>query len=55
MEVTIPRHGKMDREIKESIISTMSLELKNRSGTVIFSDAGQFAGLEIVGDMSLYY
>lgn len=50
-----PRHGNMDREIRESIISTVSLVLKNRSGTLIFSDTGRFAGLEIVGDMEQYY
>ncbi len=50
-----PRHGSMKREIKESIISTLHLELKDRHGNVLFSDAGRFAGLEIVGDMQQYY
>lgn len=50
-----PRHGSMDREIKESIISTVVVELKNRMGDPIFSDTGRFAGLEIVGDMEQYY
>ena len=50
-----PRHGNMDREIKESIISTLSLELKSSSGALIYSDTGLFSGLEIVGDMEQYY
>ena len=50
-----PRHGAMDRDIKESIISSLHLELKNRKGEVLFSDQGKFAGLEIVGDMEQYY
>lgn len=50
-----PRHGNMDREIKESIVSTVSLELKNHQGKVIFRDVGQFAGLEIVGDVEQYF
>ena len=51
-----PRHGNMDREIKESIISTVNLELKDRHGNVdIRVMMAQFAGLEIVGDMEQYY
>jgi tocopherol cyclase len=50
-----PRHGNMDREIKESIISTMNIELKDRTGRVIFKDSGQYAGLEIVGDVQQYF
>ncbi|RLD24793.1 MAG: hypothetical protein DRI70_07900, partial [Bacteroidetes bacterium] len=50
-----PRHGNMDREIKESIVSKVNLELKTRSGTLLYSDTGMFAGLEIVGDMEQYY
>jgi hypothetical protein len=50
-----PRHGAMDREIQESIISTVSLELKDSRGNLLFSDLGRFAGLEIVGDMTQYY
>ncbi len=49
-----PRHGEMDREIRESIISTVILELKDRAGRVLFHDTGRFAGLEIVGDMEKY-
>ncbi len=50
-----PRHGEMDREIKESVISTVSLELKDRTGRVLFADHGKYAGLEIVGDMEQYF
>lgn len=50
-----PRHGAMDREIQESIISTLKLVLKNRKGEVLYSDTGRYAGLEIVGDMVQYY
>jgi tocopherol cyclase len=50
-----PRHGAMDREIQESIISTLKLVLKNRRGEVLHSDTGRYAGLEIVGDMEQYY
>lgn len=50
-----PRHGNMEREIKESIISSLHLVLKNRRGEILFSDTGRYAGLEIVGDMEQYY
>jgi len=50
-----PRHGSMDREIKESILSTVSLELKERNGKLLFSGSGRFAGLEIVGNMEQYF
>jgi len=50
-----PRHGIMEREIKESMISVVNLELKDHHGNVEFDDVGRFAGLEIVGDMEQYY
>jgi hypothetical protein len=50
-----PKQGSMERHIKESILSTLDLELKNQKGEVIFSDRGRFAGLEIVGNMEQYY
>jgi len=53
--IKAPRHGNMEREIKESIVSTVYLELRNRFEKVEFDDVGQFAGLEIVGDMEQYY
>jgi hypothetical protein len=50
-----PRHGAMEREIRESIVSAVSIELRNRHGELVQKDTGQFAGLEIVGDMEQYY
>ncbi len=50
-----PRHGAMDRDIKESIVSSLKVELKNRNGEVLFTDWGWHSGLEIVGDMTQYY
>jgi hypothetical protein len=50
-----PRHGSMDRDIKESIVSTLNLELRKRNGEVLFKDTGRFAGLEIVGDVTQYF
>jgi len=50
-----PRLGAMDRDIKESIVSSLHVELKNRKGEVLFSDWGRHSGLEIVGDMEQYY
>lgn len=50
-----PRHGAMDREIQESIISSLELVLKNRNGKILYRDTGIHAGLEIVGDMMQYY
>lgn len=50
-----PRHGMMDRDIKESIISSLDLVLKNRNGETLFSGRGGYAGLEIVGNMEQYY
>jgi len=50
-----PRHGMMDRDIKECIISSLDLALKNRNGEILFSGTGRYAGLEIVGNMEQYY
>jgi hypothetical protein len=50
-----PRHGSMDRDIKESIVSTLNLELRKRNGELVFKDTGRFAGLEIVGDVAQYF
>jgi hypothetical protein len=50
-----PRQGAMEREIRESIISTVYLELKTRRGEMLFRDSGQFAGLEIVGNVEHYF
>jgi len=50
-----PRHGSMDREITESIVSSLTLELSDQRGTVLFSGKGLHAGLEIVGDVTRYF
>ena len=50
-----PRHGSMNREIKESIVSTVELELTTSKGDLVYQDRGQFAGLEIVGDVAQYF
>lgn len=50
-----PRHGAMDREIRESIVSTVELELTGRKGELLFRDSGSFAGLEIVGRVEEYF
>lgn len=50
-----PRHGKMDREIQESIVSSLDLELKDKKGEILFHGTGKHAGLEIVGDVAKYF
>ena len=50
-----PRHGGMDRDIQESIVSRIYLELSDREGKVLYADEGLHAGLEIVGDVSRYF
>jgi tocopherol cyclase len=50
-----PRHGAMDREIRESIVSAVELELTGRDGEMIFADTGDYAGLEIVGRVEEYF
>jgi tocopherol cyclase len=50
-----PRHGSMEREITESIVSSLRLELSDSRGKVLFSGRGQYAGLEIVGDVTRYF
>ena len=50
-----PRHGNMDREITESIVSSLSLELSDKKGQVLFRGKGKHAGLEIVGDVTRYF
>lgn len=45
-----PVHGLMERYIKESVDSLVSIELKNSTGRVIFSGEAPRAGLEIVGN-----
>jgi hypothetical protein len=50
-----PRHGSMERVITESVVSEMTLELRDRKGPVLFSDSGIHTGLEIVGDVAQYF
>ena len=50
-----PRHGKMEREIQESIVSRLDLELKDKQGKLLFKGNGYHAGLEIVGDVAKYF
>jgi len=50
-----PRHGQMEREIQESIVSRLDLELRDKQGTLLFKGTGFHAGLEIVGDVAKYF
>ena len=50
-----PENGSMERHIKESILSTLDLVLKNHRGDILFSGTGRYAGLEIVGKMEKFY
>lgn len=50
-----PRHGEMDREIKESIVSSMTIELINKQGKILFEGTGAHTGLEIVGDVGKFF
>jgi hypothetical protein len=50
-----PRHGQMEREIRESIISRLDLELRDKEGKLLFEGKGLHAGLEIVGDVAKYF
>jgi hypothetical protein len=43
-----PRHGTMNRRIKESIDSEVKVTLKTRNGGLVFSDHSKGAGLEII-------
>jgi hypothetical protein len=50
-----PRHGNMDRDIQESVVSSLELELRDAKGALIYQDRGRFAGLEIVGNVARYF
>ena len=41
----------MDRRIKESVDSDVSIELSKRKGGIEVSSSGKRAGLEIMGDI----
>jgi hypothetical protein len=47
-ELMAPASGKMTRRIKESIDSTVIITLFDKSGSIIYSDSAQRAGLEII-------
>lgn len=47
-----PSTSEMSRRLLESLVATIDVELKERSGAVIFSGTGRQAGLEIGGDIS---
>jgi hypothetical protein len=49
-----PRHGNMDREIFESLNSSLKIELSDSKGKLIFQSRGVYAGLEVVGDIARY-
>jgi hypothetical protein len=45
----------MERPIKESVDSQVELVVKDKAGTVIFSDTGVRAGLEIIEKIFSYF
>jgi tocopherol cyclase len=49
-----PKRGNMNRRIKESIDSEVSVQLKDKNGLVIFSDHSYGAGLEIIEEIFKY-
>lgn len=54
-ELKAPVTGEMNRIIKESVDSTIEIELINNENKIIFSDAGTRAGLEIIDKMLAYF
>jgi tocopherol cyclase len=46
-----PVRGSMSRMIKETVDASIQLELRDRSGKVLFSETGTRAGLEIIDEM----
>jgi hypothetical protein len=50
-----PRHGSMDRDIFESLNSSLNVTLSRTDGDVLFSSSGEHAGLEIVGNVERYF
>lgn len=47
-----PLNGAMDRRIAESVDARIELQILDKSGNEIFTDVGNTAGLEMVGDMN---
>ncbi len=50
-----PVIGEMNRTIKESVDSTIEIELKEKSGKLVYSDHGVHAGLEIIEKILSYF
>jgi len=50
-----PRLGTMERFIRESLDSRVSVKLYNRRGTVLFSGEGTRAGFEIIPELLEYF
>ncbi|MCF7832381.1 MAG: hypothetical protein K9N05_02240 [Candidatus Marinimicrobia bacterium] len=46
-----PVNGEMTRSMKESLNSTLHVELKDKKGKILFSDTSHIAGLEISGEI----
>lgn len=46
-----PRHGVMDRYIKESVNAHTEVSLKDSNGNILFSGSSPASGLEIVGEI----
>ena len=46
-----PVNGEMNRSMKESLNSTLHVELKDKKENILFSDTSHIAGLEISGKM----
>ncbi|MEA2077539.1 MAG: tocopherol cyclase family protein [Candidatus Marinimicrobia bacterium] len=45
-----PMNGEMSRSMKESLNSTLHVELSDKKGNIIFNDTSHIAGLEISGN-----
>jgi hypothetical protein len=50
-----PAIGEMNRMIKESVDSTVDIELFEKNGKLIYSDSGTRAGLEIIEKILTYF
>jgi len=43
--------GDMKRQMKESLNSTLHVELKDKNGQILFNDTSHIAGLEVSGNV----
>ncbi len=48
-----PVKGNMKRQMKESLNSTLHVELRDKKNNLLFNDTSHIAGLEISGDVSI--